>query len=86
MKKNFLKSQHSIQQKALYCSRMFYITLPRWTLLHVSIPCGIIIRESHYSNNYKIKLHLLDSLLWIDYVNNARNEQYKIENFLLIIH
>jgi hypothetical protein len=41
-----IKSQHSVQQNALYCSQIFY-TLSRWTLLHVSIPYGIIISESH---------------------------------------
>jgi hypothetical protein len=41
----YINSQYSVQQNALYCSQIFYITISRWTLLHVSITCRIIIRE-----------------------------------------
>jgi hypothetical protein len=41
------KSQYSVQQNALYCFQIFYITISGWSLLHISIPYGIIISDSY---------------------------------------
>jgi hypothetical protein len=37
---------------ALYCSQIFYITISRWTFLHISIP-----KESSSGNQIEVTLH-----------------------------